>query len=266
MTPTIAPVVRRDRGRHGADGLVLQRIERVLRRRRFASRRSLRASTGTAGAPSRRPAAARRRRRLPRGIDRAIEIVDDIEQVGENLAASALDVLRDLAPQAQARLLELARRLPVLRDVLLRDAILLGELLFELLDVGRLRRPVGDGAPPSSPRAHHRRSTTFTGISCSLSDIYLTEGRCPRTPPTLSLAASPAAPPPLSYGETSPKRLRREQPFALQITRGRRRWRGPGLEGEVEACRRRIRSSRSRRARADRTGSHRSADRGLPSG
>ena len=71
-------------------------------------------------------------------FDGAIEVVDHLEQVREDLAARALDVLRDLAPQPQPRVLEFGGRLPVLREVLLDLLVLLGDLLFELLDVGRL--------------------------------------------------------------------------------------------------------------------------------
>ena len=59
-----------------------------------------------------------------RGVDRAIEVVDDLEQADEHVAPAALGVFRELLAHARARVLEFLRRLAVLRQVLLR--LLLG--------------------------------------------------------------------------------------------------------------------------------------------
>ena len=99
------------------------------------------------------------RLRLAGRIDSAIEVVDDLEHLGEHFTPGPLDVLRDLTPQPQPRFLELARRLPVLADVLLDLLVLLGDLALELLDVGRLQRggrrlaiggPFGIVRPPAA--------------------------------------------------------------------------------------------------------------------
>ena len=98
---------------------------------------------------------------LASGIDRAIEVVDDVEHFGEDLTPGALDVLRDLPPQPQARFVELRRRLPVLAEILLDLPILLGDGLLQLLDVGRLerrrRRPIGGGGVRVAPTSGGRR-------------------------------------------------------------------------------------------------------------
>ena len=59
-----------------------------------------------------------------RGVDRAIEVVDHLEQADQHVAAAALGVLRQLLAHARAGVLEFLRRLAVLRQVLLR--LLLG--------------------------------------------------------------------------------------------------------------------------------------------
>ena len=108
-------------------------------------------------------------RARPGRVDGAIEVVDDVEEIGEDLAPAAFDVLADLAPQPQPRLLELGRRAAIPRDGVLQLLVLFRELLFQLLDVGRLERRAAARGPAvalASWLAHHRRSTTLTGISC----------------------------------------------------------------------------------------------------
>ena len=180
MTPTTIAVLVRRRRRHGADRFVEQRIEAARRWSRSASRRGPRACSGTDGAPSRRPAATRRPTATgapPRGRDRDCRRLRGARR-GSRVAP--LDVLRDLPPQPQARLFELARRLPVFREVLLDLLVLLGDLLLELLDVGRLERrgrtvggassrrrysPTSGGRRPSRGcRALYRTCQAVTGV------------------------------------------------------------------------------------------------------
>ena len=73
-----------------------------------------------------------------RGLDRPVEVVDDLEQIDEDGALAALDFLRDVSPRPGPRLLELGRGGLVLLDVVLQHAVLLGEPALELFDVGRL--------------------------------------------------------------------------------------------------------------------------------
>ena len=79
-------------------------------------------------------------RARPGGVDGAIEVVDDVEEIGEDFAPATLDVLRDLAPQPRPRFLELGGRSAITRDGVLQLLVLFRELLFELLDVGGLER------------------------------------------------------------------------------------------------------------------------------
>ena len=131
-------VVFRGRCRNGADGFVPEGIERHasdsmrLTPRPSSFDRNCRRTIST---PCRSASGDGDR---PRGLDRAIEIVHNVEEIRQDLAAAALDVLGDLAAQPQPRLFEFTRGLAVFGDVFLRDPILLGELMFELFDVGRL--------------------------------------------------------------------------------------------------------------------------------
>src|SRR4051812_34907167 len=72
------------------------------------------------------------------GVERAIEVVHDVEQLGQDFAAAALDLLGDLAAQPDARLFEFGCRTAVARDRILELRVLLRDLSFELFDVGRL--------------------------------------------------------------------------------------------------------------------------------
>ena len=74
------------------------------------------------------------------GVDRALEVVDDVEQAGEDVAAAPLRVAGDFLPHPRARLVEFMGRLAILRQRVLKLPILLGELAFQLLDVRRLQR------------------------------------------------------------------------------------------------------------------------------
>ncbi len=85
-------------GGNGADGFVAQRIERLsvngdtLHPEPFQLREEL--------PPDHLDPLKERVRRcgLTRRVNRPIQVVDDVEQIRENLAAAALDVLADLAP------------------------------------------------------------------------------------------------------------------------------------------------------------------------
>ena len=75
----------------------------------------------------------------------AIEVVDHIEEVGQDFTAAAVDVLANLTSQPGARLLEIARRAAIPRDGVLQLLVFFRELLFQLLDVARLERRLRSG-------------------------------------------------------------------------------------------------------------------------
>jgi len=66
-----------------------------------------------------------------RRVNRAIEIVDHVEELGQRVAAGTLDVLGHLAAEPEPRVLELARGLAVFHEVLLRQLVLVGDLAFQ---------------------------------------------------------------------------------------------------------------------------------------
>src|SRR5206468_2330974 len=88
------------------------------------------------------------------GGDRPIEVVEDLQQVGDDGASGALDVPADVASDPRFCLLELVESPPMLGQVLLKLRRLVRELLLELFDQGRLAdaarldRLVGFGARP----------------------------------------------------------------------------------------------------------------------
>src|SRR5262249_6938751 len=75
----------------------------------------------------------------------------------EHFAAASLGVLRQLFPHSRARVLELVRRLAVLRQVVLRLLLRLRDPPLELLDVSglerRLRGRLGVALPVFPPPA-----------------------------------------------------------------------------------------------------------------
>ena len=72
------------------------------------------------------------------GIERAVEVVEHVEETRDERSAATLDVLRQFLAEPRARLVEFVGGAPVLGDELLQLGVLGRELAFELFDVGRL--------------------------------------------------------------------------------------------------------------------------------
>ena len=72
------------------------------------------------------------------GRERAVEVVEHLDERDEHLAPAAFHVFRDFLAEPRARLLELLGGAAILREDLLKLAILRGEPVFELFDVRRL--------------------------------------------------------------------------------------------------------------------------------
>src|SRR5437660_413468 len=70
-------------------------------------------------------------RDLPCRVDRALEIVHDLEQTDQHFAPAALGVFRKLLAHSGACVLEFFRGLAVLREVFFRLFLALRELLLE---------------------------------------------------------------------------------------------------------------------------------------
>ena len=185
----------------------------------------------------------------------AVEIVQDVEQVGQDRPLAALDLLRHVAAQARPRLLELGVGLAVARDRRAQLLVLRGQPLLELLDVrglvGSLLRPAP--AVGAVPFAHQRLSTMRMS---------------PSGGPGRRGAGDSGSPPVGSCFLDSSAMMRRSMPPErslrwLRAPAPRARWRRgrPWRCTQTSARHRPGQSSPCRRARARRTGSRPSGDR-----
>src|SRR5687768_17281225 len=113
-----------------------------------------------------------------RGVERAVEIVEHLEETDDERATAAFDVLREFLAQPGARLVELLRRAAVLRQQLLQLGILRFDPGLELLDVRGLEPRLFSGRRglalrPPSPIVHlDRHCTDSRGGGASVRDSY----------------------------------------------------------------------------------------------